>query len=213
MLEKIFTDDVIKLLIALLIGAIIGAEREYRSKAAGFRTVILVTVGSCLFTILSIQLGDINNKGRIAANIVTGIGFLGAGAIYRDKISIRGLTTATTIWISAALGMAIGCAQYHLAFIVTTIVMMILLSFSWFQKVIDTVNQEKSYKIKFGNNTIQITHIETLFTKYDLKSSRVKQERNGDEITIIFTAEGKEKNHDVFTQALFLEEEIKGFDV
>jgi putative Mg2+ transporter-C (MgtC) family protein len=213
MLENIFTDDVIKLWVALIIGAIIGAEREYKSKAAGFRTVILVTLGSCLFTILSIQLGDAGNKGRIAANIVTGIGFLGAGAIYRDKISIRGLTTATTIWISAALGMAVGCGQYHLAALVTAIVMIILLSFSWFQKIIDTVNQEKNYKIKFENNTIQITHIENLFIKHSLETTRVKQERNGDEIIVIFSAEGKERNHDLFTQALFTEESIKGFDV
>ena len=212
-IADLFTEDVIKLLIALLIGAIIGAEREYRSKAAGFRTVILVTVGSCLFTILSLQLGDLSNQGRIAANIVTGIGFLGAGAIYRDKISIRGLTTATTIWISAALGMAIGCKQYHLAFIVTTIVMIILLSFNWFQKIIDTVNQEKNYKIKFTNDIIHIARIENLFIKYDLKSIRVKQERNGDEITVIYSAEGKEKNHDVFTEALFLEPDIRGFEV
>ena len=213
MIESIFTPDVIKLIIALIIGAIIGAEREYKSKAAGFRTVILVTVGSCLFTLLSIQLGDANNQGRIAANIVTGIGFLGAGAIYRDKISIRGLTTATTIWISAALGMAVGCGQFQLAIVVTIIVMIILLSFSWFQKIIDTVNQEKNYKIKFENNILHITHIEGLFIKYGLESSRVKQERSGDEIIVIFSAEGREKNHSIFTEALFTEHTIKSFEV
>ncbi|HWZ21158.1 MAG TPA: MgtC/SapB family protein [Cytophagaceae bacterium] len=213
MISEIFTTEVIKLLIALLIGAIIGAEREYKSKAAGFRTVILVTVGSCLFTILSIQLGGVSDQGRIAANIVTGIGFLGAGAIYRDKISIRGLTTATAIWISAALGMAIGCGEYHMAFIVTGIVMVILLSFSWFQKIIDTVNQEKNYKIKFENSIFKINHIENLFIKFNLESTRIKQERNGEEITVIFSVEGKEKNHEVFTEALFMEDSIKGFEV
>ncbi len=213
MMENIFTDDVIKLLIALLIGAIIGAEREYRSKAAGFRTVILVTVGSCLFTIISLMLGDGNNQGRIAANIVTGIGFLGAGAIYRDKISIRGLTTATTIWISAALGMAIGCGQFHLAFTVTTIVMVILLSFSWFQRIIDTVNQERIYKFKLDNDTKHIAYVETLFHKYDLKYERIKQERHAEEITVIFKADGKEKCHVVFIDALFHEPTIKAFDV
>ncbi len=212
-LQELFTDDVIKLLISLLIGAVIGAEREYRSKAAGFRTVILVTVGSCLFTILSIQLGDGNNQARIAANIVTGIGFLGAGAIYRDKISIRGLTTATTIWISAALGMAIGCGQYHLTFLVTGIVMLVLLSFNWFQKIIDTVNQEKNYKLKFDNNTEHIVHIEKLFLKFDLRSSRIKQERSQEDITVIFSAEGKERNHELFTEALFTDAHIKAFDV
>jgi len=212
-MQELFTDEVIKILAALAVGSIIGAEREYRSKAAGFRTVILVTLGSCLFTILSIQLGDISNQARIAANIVTGIGFLGAGAIYRDKISIRGLTTATTIWISAALGMAIGCGQYYITFVVTAIVMIILLSFNWFQKIIDTVNQEKNYKIKFDNESLNIIHIENLFIKHDLETTRVKQERNGNEIVIIFSAEGKERNHEIFIEALYSETTIKGFDV
>lgn len=212
-MNELFTEEVTKLLVALLIGAIIGAEREYRSKAAGFRTVILVTVGSCLFTILSLQLGDGNNQARIAANIVTGIGFLGAGAIYRDKISIRGLTTATTIWISAALGMSVGCAQYHLSFIVMGIVMIVLLSFDWFQKVIDTVNEEKNYKIKFDLNPEHILHIEKLFFQFDLSCERVKQERNHEEIIIIFGASGKDKSHKLFTEALFKDPYIKGFDV
>ncbi len=212
-LKGLFTEEVIKLLISLLIGAVIGAEREYRSKAAGFRTVILVTVGSCLFTILSIHLGDAGNQARIAANIVTGIGFLGAGAIYRDKISIRGLTTATTIWISAALGMAIGCGEYHLSFMVTGIVMIILLSFNWFQKIIDTVNQEKNYKIKFNLATEDILHIEKLFADYELISNRIKQERTPDEIIVIFTASGKDKAHKSFIQALFKDTCIKGFEV
>lgn len=212
-MKELLTDEVIKLLIALLVGGILGAEREYRSKAAGFRTVILVTVGSCLFTILSIQLGDANDQARIAANIVTGIGFLGAGAIYRDKISIRGLTTATTIWISAALGMSIGCAQYNLTFTVTAIVMVVLLSFNWFQKIIDTVNQEKSYKVKFDNNTEHIVQVEKLFSKFDLHSTRVKQERSRDEIVVIFTASGKERNHGLLIESLFTDPNIKGFEV
>lgn len=212
-MSELFTDDIIKILLSLLIGATIGAEREYRSKAAGFRTVILVTVGSCLFSILSIQLGGDSDKTRIAANIVTGIGFLGAGAIYRDKISIRGLTTATTIWISAALGMAVGFGQFYVTIVVTCIVMLILLSFNWFQRIIEGVNQEKNYKIKFDNNALHIRHIENLFTKYDLGSTRIKQERNGDEITILFSAEGGEKNHEIFTEALFQEPDIKSFEV
>jgi len=98
-------EDLTKLLVALVIGAIIGAEREYRTKSAGFRTVILITVGSTLFTIVS---NLMSNDARVASNIVTGIGFLGAGAIFKEGASVKGLTTATTIWISAAIGMAIG---------------------------------------------------------------------------------------------------------
>lgn len=203
-----------KLIVALIVGGIIGAEREYRSKAAGFRTVILVTVGSCLFTILSIQLGNVGDKARIAANIVTGIGFLGAGAIYRDKISIRGITTATTIWISAAIGMAVGCGQFSLTIWVTTIAMVILLSFSWFQRFIDTVNQEKLYKITFGEDQMdQIVFIEQLFNSYRLQCFRVKQIKHKEEIIIVYNANGKERNHDLFLSELYLQNQIKAFEV
>ncbi|MDB5256962.1 MAG: mgtC [Chitinophagaceae bacterium] len=202
-----------KLVIALLFGAIIGAEREYRSKAAGFRTVILVTLGSCLFTILSINLGGHGDEARVAANIVTGIGFLGAGAIYRDKISIRGITTATTIWISAANGMAIGCGEYSLSIWVTCIAMTVLLSFSWFQRIIDTVNQEKVYKITYNDPTDQIEVIEKLFNEYHLSCFRVKQIRHKDEIVIVYTANGKERNHDLFLIQLYRQNQIKSFEV
>ncbi|HSZ72825.1 MAG TPA: MgtC/SapB family protein [Cytophagaceae bacterium] len=211
--EFLYTEEG-KLIVALIVGAIIGAEREYRSKAAGFRTVILVTVGACLFTILSIQLGGAGDKARIAANIVTGIGFLGAGAIYRDKISIRGITTATTIWISAAIGMAIGCSQFSLTVWVTSIAMIILLSFSWFQRIIDTVNQEKTYKITYGEEQMdQITVIENLFHSYRLECFRVKQIKHKDEIVIVYTANGKERNHGLFLNDLYLQTQIKAFEV
>jgi putative Mg2+ transporter-C (MgtC) family protein len=212
-MDEFFNDDVIKLLVSLLVGAIIGAEREYRSKAAGFRTVILVTVGSCLFTIMSIQLGDYSNKARIAANIVTGIGFLGAGAIYRDKVSIRGITTATTIWVAAALGMAIGNGEYKLTIVVTSIVMLILLSFDGIQGIVDRLNQERTYKIKFYKNQDSVPHIEKLLTQYALRFNRVKQESEKDEIIILYTAEGKEKHHEEFIKALFKDTVIKGFEV
>lgn len=209
--EFLYTEEG-KLIIALFLGAIVGAEREYRSKAAGFRTVILVTVGSCLFTILSINLGS-GDEARIAANIVTGIGFLGAGAIYRDKISIRGITTATTIWISAANGMAIGCGQYSLSIWVTGIAMTVLLSFSWFQRIIDTVNQEKVYRITYFDPTDQIAVIEQLFQAHNLSCFRVKQIKHKDEIIIVYTANGKERNHDFFLNELYRQDGIKSFEV
>jgi putative Mg2+ transporter-C (MgtC) family protein len=200
-------------LVALFVGAVIGAEREYRSKAAGFRTVILVTLGSCLFTLLSVKMGSIDDKSRIAANIVTGIGFLGAGAIYRDKISIRGITTATTIWISAALGMAIGCAQYELTIWVTSITMLILLSFTWFQRIIDTVNREKTYKIVFEDRVEAIDKVQSLFKDKGLEFERMKQVKEKNEIVIVYTVNGKEKDHDLLITELFQEKEIKSFEV
>src|SRR3954447_25938140 len=109
-LMEFVTEDIVKLLISFVLGVVIGTEREYRSKSAGLRTLILIAVGSTLFTIISIKTGP--DAGRIAANIVTGIGFLGAGIIFREDNRVVGLTTAAIVWVTAALGMGIGAGLY-----------------------------------------------------------------------------------------------------
>ena len=112
-------EALLKLLIAAIIGGLIGIERQVGGQTAGFRTQLLVCLGSCLFTIVSVQVhetyGASADPGRIAAQIVVGIGFLGAGAILRHGVSIRGLTTAATLWIVSAIGMAVGFGEYLIA--------------------------------------------------------------------------------------------------
>lgn len=98
-----------RLALAGLLGGIIGLERELRGYPAGIRTLALVTLGSCLFTDVSQVLGG---DDRVAAGIVTGIGFLGAAVVFREGYSVRGITTAATIWSAAAVGMAIGVELY-----------------------------------------------------------------------------------------------------
>ena len=106
-------EDAIRLGIALVIGGLIGAEREYHGKAAGLRTMIMICVGSTLFTMISDRIGGSGD--RIAANIVNGIGFLGAGIIFREDSRVKGLTTAATVWVVSALGMCVGAGQYMIA--------------------------------------------------------------------------------------------------
>lgn len=104
--------DVYKALMALAAGAILGMERELKDKAAGLKTISVICLGSCLFTILSLKIGDqYADAGRIASYVVSGIGFLGAGVIFKDGFTVSGLTTASVIWIAAAIGMAIGFGQ------------------------------------------------------------------------------------------------------
>lgn len=110
----------LRIVVAFVVGAIVGIERERRAKAAGLRTHMLVAGGSAIFTIASMTLfggGTNGDQGRVAAQIVTGIGFLGAGAIIRSGASVSGLTTAATIWVSAGLGMLCGGGAYVLAFV------------------------------------------------------------------------------------------------
>ena len=129
-------DDLARLGLAAVLGGAIGVERELRDREAGFRTHMLVSVGSALFTIVSaygfrefLTSGDTVIRAdptRIAAQIVTGIGFLGAGAIIRPGLSIRGLTTAATLWVVAAIGMAVGAGYYGGAVITTAVVLVSL---------------------------------------------------------------------------------------
>jgi putative Mg2+ transporter-C (MgtC) family protein len=122
------TELIRRLVTAALLGAALGFEREIRQKDAGLRTNILINVGAALFTLMSIEMsGPSGDPGRIAAQIVTGIGFLGAGAIMRTGSGVHGLTTAATVWVNAAVGVAVGGGKYHLAFIATGITLAALL--------------------------------------------------------------------------------------
>jgi putative Mg2+ transporter-C (MgtC) family protein len=116
-----------RLLLAAGLGAAIGIERELRGKPAGLRTNILIAVGAALFTTVSLQLGSPGGTPhRIAAQIVTGIGFLGAGAILRSGEGIKGMTTAATIWVNAAVGMGAGAGEYVMASVATAITLVVL---------------------------------------------------------------------------------------
>jgi putative Mg2+ transporter-C (MgtC) family protein len=129
-------DDLARLAVAAALGGVIGFERELRDREAGFRTHILVCLGAALFTIVSaygfedfLRTGDPVIRAdptRIAAQIVTGIGFLGAGAIIRQGLSVRGLTTAATLWVAAAIGIAAGAGYYSGAVIATAITLLAL---------------------------------------------------------------------------------------
>ncbi|MDQ3823684.1 MAG: MgtC/SapB family protein [Actinomycetota bacterium] len=131
-----WADVAVRLAVAAVLGGAVGAERELREREAGFRTHLLVSVGAALFTLVSAYAwtdwafstprGLVFDPTRIAAQIVTGIGFLGAGAIIRQGLSIRGLTTAATLWVVAAIGMAAG-AGYYWAAVATTVLVLVSL--------------------------------------------------------------------------------------
>ncbi len=123
---------IVRLFLSAFLGGLIGLEREIHGRPAGFRTHLLVSLGSCMFTVVSLYFQHLAGNsggsapiaadpGRIAAQVVTGIGFLGAGAIIRDKASIRGLTTAACLWVAAAVGIACGVGMYGTSLTVTLI--------------------------------------------------------------------------------------------
>jgi len=115
-----------QIILSIFLGAVIGWQREKRGKAAGARTYALVTAGAALFTILSVNIFP-DDPARIAAQIVTGIGFLGAGAILHKESAIVGLTTAAGLWIAAAIGMAVGLRYYLLAILTAATILAVLM--------------------------------------------------------------------------------------
>jgi putative Mg2+ transporter-C (MgtC) family protein len=134
-----------RICLSAALGAVLGFEREWRQKYAGLRTNILIAIGSTLFTLMSIDLSKSSggDATRIAAQIVTGIGFLGAGAIMRTGVDVRGLTTAAMIWVNAAIGVAVGGGEYHLAFIATGVTLTVLVLLNPVERWIDRKTPEK----------------------------------------------------------------------
>ncbi len=120
------------LLLAMALGALVGIEREMTHKPAGLRTHMLVSLGACLFTVVSI--GFSFDPARIAAGIVSGIGFIGAGTILAEKDKVQGITTAASLWATAAIGLTVGIGDYPLSVVVTFLVLIILSSNSLFKK-------------------------------------------------------------------------------
>ncbi len=135
----IFEDWIVKLLLAAFLGSLIGLEREYHGRPAGLRTHMLVSIGAAMITICGLSIaGSDSNPGaevsRIVAGVVTGIGFLGAGAIIRTSDFVRGLTTAACIWFVAALGVTIGLGEYLMALSSTAVALLVLIILPFFEK-------------------------------------------------------------------------------
>ena len=127
---SIEVDIIIRLLLSVIFGGAIGYVREIKRKAAGLRTHMLVCMGSAIFTLVSIYMaqdGGMNaDPTRIAASVVTGIGFIGAGAIFQMGGSVKGLTTAASIWVCAALGLAVGAGYYDIATFSTILALIVI---------------------------------------------------------------------------------------
>ncbi len=204
-------EDFIRLLVALVLGGIVGAERERHKKAVGLRTLILISVGSALFTIISIRLvGPLGeNPGRIAANIVSGIGFLGAGVILEERGRVVGLTTAATIWVAAALGMAAGAGEYLLAVFTAALVMVVLLLFTRFEEYLEISSEQRTYEITAKINWDKYKYLKGLFKEHGLIINSYKQEKKGMYMVCTFEVMGQTKKHDKVVQKLLSDKEIK----
>ncbi len=188
----------ITFLTAGICGSLIGLEREARDKGAGIRTHTLVSLGSCLFTIVSVQLANTfgGDPSRIAAQIVSGIGFLGGGAIIQERDKVRGLTTAATIWISAAIGMACGLGQGLSGLLVTVLTLSYLFLFRTISKRVRRPRLTWLMTIRFleGTSPEYLTDIEEKI-EASLISEKFRllelTEKSSEKIELVVRGQGK----------------------
>lgn len=199
-------EDLLKLLLAILLGGLIGLEREMHAKAAGLRTLTLITLGATLFTMFSLRYSD----DRVIANIVTGVGFLGAGAILLSEGRVKGLTTASTIWVAAALGMGIGLGEYSLAGVAAVLVFIILWLFTRFDRLVDILGREiRAYDITFVARDGKQEEIEAAIHECRLKISRRRRMKVGENLyQVEWEVRGTLSNQTRFSDIMLADKEI-----
>ena len=200
----------IKLLVAVVLGGAVGVEREMSGKPAGLRTTILICVGAALFTHLSVAIGLVSQTSagqpygdvtRIAAQIVTGIGFLGAGAILHERGSVVGLTTAATIWVVAAIGMGVGAGAYAEAVGTTVMVCLVLIGLRPIERKLVMVRRTVTATLRVAPNT-DFAMLEDAFRDSGVHvRSRRTYDHVGDR-TFELTLVGPSKRFDVLVDAL-----------
>lgn len=201
--------DLVRICISIACGALLGFEREYRNKSAGFRTLILITLGSTVFTMMSNYMGD----DRIAANIITGIGFIGAGVIFKDSYSVTGLTTAAVIWMAAAIGMVVGMADYELSIAISLAVVIILSVFHGFENLLDWVHNRKTLKVMFTDS--EITSLESLeghLLASGLRYQRKEVAKQEGKLVVVLLVFGRKNRIKALVDDLLLNTKIEHFN-
>ena len=168
---------VMRLVLSCLLGALIGLERESGDRPAGFRTHILVCTGSCLFMLVSIYGFDGTGAGRdparLAAQVVTGVGFLGAGTIMHAGVTVKGLTTAATIWMISAIGLTVGAGLYFVGVFATLLMLCTLVVFGRWGKLVNVARRSERYLVKI-NAKDQTGNAERLAAYFKMDGTKVR---------------------------------------
>lgn len=194
-------EDLIGIGLAILCGSIVGFEREFRNKAAGFRTVVLICLGSTVFTIISRY--GVGSDDRIAANIITGIGFIGAGVIFKGKVSVQGLTTAAVIWVAAGIGMAAGAGYHSLAITITLATLIILVLFSKAEQLLAISYYSTTIYITFQQNDMSdLKLLDEFALAQGVRIKRKVMSKRNERLSIVLEAHGNRERIQNFTEQL-----------
>lgn len=204
-------EDLIKLLLALVLGGLIGWERELYDKPAGFRTNTLICVGATLFTIFSLKIGTIpaTDSARIAAQIVSGIGFLGAGAIIRRGEAVLGLTTAATIWFVASIGMGIGAGYYLTSCAGTILALAILVIFRKVEHLVDRFHTTRTYHVIVSAEDDAVKELTDVLDSCGLRILGSKQVKSDNRYVYEITLSGRKTQHHPLLDTLLKSSTVK----
>ena len=209
------SETLLRLFVAAVLGGIIGLERQFKHRPAGLRTNMFICFGAALFTILSIELaaGVQGERTRIAAQIIPGIGFIGAGAILRDKGGISGLTTAATIFVVASIGMACGGGFYLLAVFAAGLILLGLLALGWLEERFNLKSMPLNYSIVTGKTSDQIVNeINAIVDDCDATLRGTRLSTIDGKVKMIFTVDGTRMEHKQLAERFRLSPDLHDFE-
>lgn len=194
-----------RFLLAVAIGSAIGFERAMRDKPAGFRTNILICLGACVFAYVSDAVtGNLVDRSRIAAQIVSGVGFLGAGAIIRDAKDVVGLTTAATIWTVAALGMACGFGKFDVALVGTGCTLLVLFGFPMMGQFVPFGRDAEDYHLTTTKTPDAIDYLKDKLDEHELELVHQSYYEKGERLAFKIRALGAADSHEAFRRFMVL---------
>ncbi|QTV05548.1 MgtC/SapB family protein [Faecalibacter bovis] len=208
-------EDLIKIILSLFAGLLLGIEREVKDKSAGFKTITIICLGSTLFTILSFKIGagDSEDATRIASYVVSGIGFLGAGVIFKDGVNVNGLTTAGIIWISAAIGMSFGFGEYLIGIVFLICSFLIIFFGNLISKNFISKTSFKIISIKFNRDNYDFkNHIINDLSEFCLTVNSRSITVNENDITCIIEITYKVNNLELIENYLVTNDKIIEMD-
>lgn len=194
-------NDLISIGISILSGSLVGIEREYRNKSAGFRTIVLICLGATVFTIVS-RFG-IGSDDRIAANIITGIGFIGAGVIFKDKFSVMGLTTAAVIWIVAGIGMAAGTGYYGLSLAIAVITVIVLSVLNKVESAMERLFLTRTIFVVFQSTDIgHLEELKQVMDNHGINYTRKTVSKRSRKLSVVFELSADRKSLQQFNNEM-----------
>lgn len=200
-LAGFISETLIRLILAAVLGGLIGIERELRHKPAGLRTNMFICFGAALYTILSFRFST-TSPDRIAANIIPGIGFIGAGSILHSRGSVSGLTTAATIFVVASIGMAAGGGEYLSAIFATIVILIALNALGWLERRFNLKSSLMGYAVVTKKPDVALAEINRILDKRHLLMKTVQMGGTEGNHRVHFTVEGKHRDHSVVAEEL-----------